>query len=681
MIDFKITNLEKLALEYQRTGDNSVLNEILVARTETRSEIVRSLIRRGRLSVQITPDEAEIDLLYEEPKRIMQWDPEKMPLEVYLRKHAYDSIVDSFRSRTGFRRRGGRFRQLDDMEEGNPEEVFFVSESPDLEDYDSYEHVSSRVGKLLEGFDSRSVQIICLRYGYGMRMREVGVSLGLSESSVSNILGRLNPVLRQRIQEQEIPFSTGVFMRVLRERSGIIPGFLISDYGSRRSNSLRDSYAEFLRARELGFEVPNPLRVLDKNSMPVLRGILAHLVSSGTTKPYRDFVNGGFWCSPVIRGGLTELAERVAPELSHRLRQTEKWKKGERSVDIALRALQDSFFKVKGYEEAEVSGDEYQIADVMNSFLRMSGFLKEFLVENGCSGLLQEFVDPEGIYGLKTGNSPKAAFDFYYSRKYPGLLDRSSYPYLELWRIHVNNRWTSGNLESAVQTALDATQDFLRQLPGYRNAETKSSREVSKVVNAALQKGLVTRRAMEDFGLNAVLIGLKELANQDLLDYSGTGKGLLEFYFQRRFPEVIDRDALDYARLYGIVENRRWSRGEESVISALELSQDFLRTLDGFRRAEDSGDREGQLVVLDRELILRHSNLSAYLLSRETGLGGMMASLYDPSGKRGLAKRNSAEAFLRFYSQGMGHSWFDSTRIPFISSRGGRKGLEVVYEM
>ena len=135
-------------------------------------------------------------------------------------------------------------------------------------------------------------------------------------------------------------------------------------------------------------------------------------------------------------------------------------------------------------------------------------------------------------------------------------------------------------------------------------------------------------------------------------------KALLEFYSEKKGLKWFDRSQEPYVQGWRIREVNRWQRGEESAKLAIESIEDVLYTIQGYKKAEQTGNREEQIGVI-ASFANNIGNLTNYL--RSNGLSPLMQGLLDPTGEMGLIARNSPEAVLRFYSQKKGFGWFDES--------------------
>ena len=119
--------------------------------------------------------------------------------------------------------------------------------------------------------------------------------------------------------------------------------------------------------------------------------------------------------------------------------------------------------------------------------------------------------------------------------------------------------------------------------------------------------------------------------------------------------------------LHNIPYLRKWKNGEESLDTAINAISEALYTLPGYKQAEQAGNREEQVRIVNK-LIREENSLTQYFYDK--GLSGLMGNLIDPSGKAGLKKSNSPKALLEFYSERKGLGWFDQNYSSFIESYG-----------
>lgn len=678
--------LDSLVEDFQ-SGNSEALNDILIRAKQEHGYLIT--YRKRSLPRFVDEGILERGFLLGVQEAAEKWDPKIGPFDRFLRRHINHQMIDELRAEYGRNHNPFLIKSLEDPlpndDNSHDESIYrdlLVDESIDHRTLSEEKETGLLVAqRLFTGLSPVEKRIVYLRYGHGKDLDEIKDQLGLSPSRVSQILTSIGCRLQSRSKCLE-------FQPNLRSLPELISLAFESDPLNTFSSlnlpgevaELRDAYLEFLNLRKEK-RVYNPIKGISSATRPLVRSILYDISASRTKSPYRELAERGFRYRLLGKRNytLTELAETVAPELTHRLKNTEKWKKGNTSIKIALRAIQSGLYLIPGYEEAEKCHDEEEMAGSINEFLKRDVPLKEFFESPGfgISGLMQDFVDPERRYGIKTKNSPKAVLDFYFSNRFPNLLDRSKDSYIEMWRVQENNRWNRG--EESTRTGLEAVQDYLRSFKGYRKAEDCGmGDELVRIVNEKIKDRTICASHMYKFGLNPIMTGLVDPLGIHGFRKKNSPRATLEFYFKRTNPALLDRSRKNYLQLLRIYENGQWQKGEESVDLALDLIQDFLRSLEEFKDAENRRDREKELDVLDRELISKYNRLSQYMASPETGLGGLMNSLYDPNGINGLTRKSSAEALLRFYDHHKRKSWFDKRSKSYIGvNKNG--SLYVVY--
>ncbi len=122
--------------------------------------------------------------------------------------------------------------------------------------------------------------------------------------------------------------------------------------------------------------------------------------------------------------------------------------------------------------------------------------------------------------------------------------------------------------------------------------------------------------------------------------------------------------------LHRIPRIHKWQDGQESVKTALNAIQEVLYKLPDYRRAEETGNREAQLRILNQ--ILQQPERQRDYFKR-AGLNGLMAKFIDTTGRAGLKRLGSASALLEFYDQRRMLDWFNPAyALHLAANRNGR---------
>lgn len=358
---------------------------------------------------------------------------------------------------------------------------------------EEYDEIKQKISQLIDTLTKFEGKIFYYRYGYGLSIEETKKRLKIGREKLNLILSRFEPQLSQKAIDLEIKYNPDNLSYVIRELFEEDPENILHMIPLLpKTSKLRDNYMIYKRKKERvserfrGVRFVNPIIEISDASIPLIRGVLYEIENSKTNCPEEDLKKRGF--REIIRlrknkrnvSNFGMLAKMVTPEILHKFKGIEKWNKGETSKQIALRTIEDVFYNIGRYKEAEESNDEESIVTIMNKFLQSNNKLKDFLRINNCAGLMESFIDPKGLNGIKLKGSPRAVFDFYYENKYPQLLDRNNTHYLQLWRINERNRWQKG--EKSIQTALEISQDFLRDIPGFRIAEDNKNRKNQLII-------------------------------------------------------------------------------------------------------------------------------------------------------------------------------------------------------
>ncbi|MBI3036761.1 hypothetical protein HYY73_03350 [Candidatus Woesearchaeota archaeon] len=224
-------------------------------------------------------------------------------------------------------------------------------------------------------------------------------------------------------------------------------------------------------------------------------------------------------------------------------------------------------------------------------------------------------------------------------------------------------KWKSG--QASVQTALNAIQEVLYTQPGYRDAEETSNRaEQVRIITELIEQTPSLTDYFSSRGLNWLMSSFVDVTGKEGIKKEYSPRAVLEFYNKQKGLGWFDRTQLTYVPGWKIRERYKWQRGEESVQLALEAIQDVLRTLPGFRQAEDSGNREEQVRIVN-QLIL-HTALTDFF--EKAGLSGLMQRFVDTKGRAGIRKGQSPKAVLEFYSENMGLDWFNRTQPTYVAA-------------
>ena len=202
-------------------------------------------------------------------------------------------------------------------------------------------------------------------------------------------------------------------------------------------------------------------------------------------------------------------------------------------------------YKLPGYEQAEVTGNQNEQVRIINELATREPKLKEYFEKAGLGSLMSNLIDAIGKNGLKRRHSPKALLEFYSDKKGLNWFDRTQETYVQAWRIQVKNKWQRG--EESAKLAIEAIEDILYQLPGYKEAERTNNRDEQIRIIRDL---VIRERKLTNYFRNA---GLDSLMKQ-LIDPSGrqglrkrySPKALLEFYSEMKRLVWFNQNQMSY---------------------------------------------------------------------------------------------------------------------------------------
>lgn len=270
---------------------------------------------------------------------------------------------------------------------------------------------------------------------------------------------------------------------------------------------------------------------------------------------------------------------------------------------------------------------------------------------------MENFYDPEGIRGVRRIGSPKALFEFYSDKKCLNWFDRTQRTYVQSWRIKEKGMWGKG--EESIKLAIEAIDDVLDTIPGYKAARRNADRyQQVIIINKFLTRESNLGGYFRRHGLWGLMNSLRYPDGRHVLRKRSL-KSLLEFYDEKKGLRWFDRRQDTYVQAWRIREVDMWQKGEESARLSVEAIEDVLYDIPGYKVAEKSWNRYEQIRLIN-DLLLRESRLMEFF--QNEGLNGLMKSFFDPNGIYGLRRRNSPKVLLEFYSDRKNLNWFDRTQ-------------------
>jgi hypothetical protein len=215
-----------------------------------------------------------------------------------------------------------------------------------------------------------------------------------------------------------------------------------------------------------------------------------------------------------------------------------KWILGEESIDLALEAISDSLRCIEGYKEAEIIRKRDTLVELIDNYLEQNNYsLGKLFSDNRLKGLLDSFVDVKGEKGIKKKYSAIAALEFYDAYNGLGFFDKSYENYVKKWRIKEGNKWNSG--EHSVDLALNAIQDVLYEIPGYRQAEFDGDlKKAFKIVQSYKKERGDLRGFFRKRGLSGMMTEFYDISGLYGFKKKNSPNAILEFYFERKIRQT-----------------------------------------------------------------------------------------------------------------------------------------------
>jgi len=276
----------------------------------------------------------------------------------------------------------------------------------------------------------------------------------------------------------------------------------------------------------------------------------------------------------------------------------------------------------------------------------------------------QQFFYDHGLAGLITGsphlrknNSPIALLELYDKERKVGLFDRTQDTYLGRWEITQNGMWQG---KDGKKLALEAIEDALWKIPGYRNASREQKIQLIRdhVINYKSRNNDKTgaQQFFYDYGLHGLMSSSHHLRKK------GSPIALLELYDKERKVGLFDRTQDTYLCRWKIKENGMW-KGKDGKELALEAIEDALWKIPGYRNAS----RE-QKIQLIRDHVINYKARNddkngALQFFHDHGLAGLM------NHSSHLRKRGSPIALLELYDKKRGIGLFDKSKGDYLEMR------------
>jgi hypothetical protein len=219
-------------------------------------------------------------------------------------------------------------------------------------------------------------------------------------------------------------------------------------------------------------------------------------------------------------------------------------------TEVRILTIEDVLYTLPGYKEAEKTDNRDEQVRIINKLIKEEKKLQDFFFERGLQGLMVNLFDPSGRLGLMKNKSPKALLEFYSRRKGLDWFDRSRDTYVQAWRITQYDQWKRG--EESAQLGVEAIEDVLYTLPGYKEAEKTGDRKNQiRALNKIIKiKGGLTK-FFNDNGLCGMMGNLFDPTGRLGLMKNKSPKALLEFYSRRKGLDWFNKTKHPHIDSYG----------------------------------------------------------------------------------------------------------------------------------
>jgi hypothetical protein len=281
--------------------------------------------------------------------------------------------------------------------------------------------------------DSASASIVTAvierLHGIGdLNLRDALIDYGfkrliVEENGLTRILGKVNPDLILEVpylkkwgrDDESMAFGTRAIQKVLYE----LPGYEKAEVSGDRQEQVRiindfiDSFhqrplLEYFIRKGLGSMMCNLYDPKGKKG----------LKRQHSPKALLEFYSGALDLGWFDRTQDTYVR-------AWRIRENGMWLRGEESAQLGTEAIEDVFWEIKGYKQAEQAKDRDNQLSVLDRFFSETKPLREYFWSKGLSGMMQKLYDPQGKQGLRRKRSVLALFEFYNCRKRLGWFDKT----------------------------------------------------------------------------------------------------------------------------------------------------------------------------------------------------------------------------------------------------------------
>ncbi|MBI2542090.1 hypothetical protein HYV80_05260 [Candidatus Woesearchaeota archaeon] len=404
-----------------------------------------------------------------------------------------------------------------------------------------------------------------------------------------------------------------------------------------------------------GYRVRNPVQVVDNATLPIVQRVITDMYREGAIGIQKRMLATGFSSILSKEEGLGRIVRKVAPDLVHKIPSIVRWRSDDDAVDIALRKIQEVLYTIPEYKEAEETENRGKQVEIINRFVTTERAPTRYFMDNGLQSLMNRFIDPTGEKGFKKAGSPKAVLMFYSEKKGLNWFDRTQEKYVQEWRFNEKGMWDRG--EESVRLALDAVQDALYTLPGYRNAEQTGNRdEQCRIINDLLKRETAVAGYFVSVGLRKVFDSFGRPTRDKKKTWKkATVTDMLRLYSDRKNLSWFDRQQPAYVQIWRVLEPGMFMRGEKTTRRAIEAIEDVLYKLPDYREAESSRNRDQQLEIIGG-LLSREKALGDFF--REQGLDGVLQYVI----------RSSPAALVEFYSTRKELGWFDQNQSVYLTT-------------
>ena len=306
------------------------------------------------------------------------------------------------------------------------------------------------------------------------------------------------------------------------------------------SRLLYDGYRQFQK----GLVRINPIRTLNDCSKPILEKMILDVHTQQIPLAIQ-LKRMGLWAVIKNTNGVSGLVYRINPGLVHQFPGLRKWKRGDESIERAINIVSSVLYELPGYKAAEQTGNRDEQVKIISQLIRQESKLQEYFYKNGLGSLMNSLIDPTGQQGLKKAGSPKALLEFYSGRKGLGWFDRTEDTYVQAWRIWENGKWQQGG--RSVELGIEAIEDVLYELPGYKAAEQTGNRdEQVKIISQLIRQESKLQEYFYKNGLGSLMTRLIDPTGQQGLKKTGSPKALLEFYSDQKGLNLFNQNYSSY---------------------------------------------------------------------------------------------------------------------------------------